>query len=319
MLGNRVGCLGESLVMTLDGYRHLENIGKYEYVQTITGSFRPVLDISRESYEDAIFLKGYGLQSITLADNTEMLTKKDDFSLSKWTKAKDITPNLFIAIPMNQELCNSMSLTSSECFLLGAYISNGRILHGDRQVVFHIKKSRSFYFTTAACDHIVTMESSTKNYNDYYITDERFINLVKSIDRECEFRQVPKFIMDLDKSLLKEFLRGFLCNMQTYTYDCLENKNIEFSVRSRKLALDMQNIFVKIYNRVPLFSLNVKEGFPFLYSCKLNRFPRYKEYFVADGNLFVKLKEVKRVEINRYFYGLDLEEHPYSVQNIIIR
>lgn len=215
--------LKDTLVLTKNGYKGIQNITLNDLVYTHMGRWQPVKEVYMQQYNNDIYY-------ISCYHNSKNIktTKEHPFYVVNnvgdkpyWCKANELTNNHMLCIPINKEnniitLCdinmNNNIISTEDCEFFSIFILDGRI------------------------------KKNNNSYNNYYLNNAelknyKYSNYLDSFGYSKYNKQIPEWIIDLPCNYLEHFIR--------YISNKLNNKN-KLIIYSKKLAYGLQRIYAKL-------------------------------------------------------------------------
>ena len=305
-----------TLIKTKKGYKEIENITTYDYVLTHNNRFEKVkVLMSRESNHINI-IKGVGVYDLKLTDEHPVYTYNGNFI---WKEVKDLKKGDFLVFNINQESKNPLNLTENECWLLGRYCADGSFSNCERQrLYFSIGKKKRTEFEKKINTYSYYVCHEDRNCQEFYVDDIRLYYLCSLFGNGSKNKEIPQEIIDLPIYLLEKFLEGYISG-DGYV-EIVKRQRKMFSTVSEKMLLGLQECFIKTENRVCSITRRIdnrSKTFNDSFNaqiCKNNR-----DTFIVDNKILVKIKNIKKININIKVYNFEVEnDNSYTCNNIIV-
>lgn len=212
-----------NLVLTNKGLKPIEKIKIGDMVLTHRNRYRPVTQIGHKS-ADTWRIKFSDTPEFLVTENhpfyiREAKTKWDydkekgikEFSDLQWKEVKDLTSNSYVASPIIQENKNPEHLTLTECYLLGLYFTNGKIVE-NKIHVFPKTNILSKISDSAISDNITRIISDNEN-EEVIINSKRLYRIINSY----KLTKINEFILNLPSEQIKYIIDGIIDTTGKYS------------------------------------------------------------------------------------------------------
>lgn len=254
-----------TLITTADGLKPIEDIRKSDRVLTHKNRFKDVVIPMVKRKKGIYRLKVQGSPETLVTEEhpyyvREMARVWDHglrryvrtWSAPKWVEAKNLKPNKhFVGFSENTNEANPHNITEEEAWLLGRYVADGYVRNGKRpdrqnsynnQVIYCVGKNKLSEFKSKIKSYYLGI-SEERTVFKVRIIDERFCELAEMCGRGSENKEVPTFVLDLPKNLLRLFLEGYLSGDGSVRKGVYSATSV-----SKKLIFSLGQATQKVYN-----------------------------------------------------------------------
>lgn len=303
-------------VKTISGYKNIEDIVAGDLVLTHTNTYKKVAVLMNKVADHVNIIKSQGCYNLRLTDEHPLYVVRDNkFS---WIDAKDLTIDDYLTYNINDKSENINNLSEVECWLLGRYIADGVIDSEKNIPYFCIGKAKRELFESKISSYSHYICHEDRNCQEFYIRDQRLLELVSMCGKGALCKFVPQFILDLPKDLLSYFWDGYVAG--DGHYDKKVNRWM-FSTVSETLFLGIQDIIIKLFHKIPSCYVRKdkrKKTFNDTYNGQFY-LGQQKNTFVKEGKLCTKVKEVERVSLSIPVYNFEVDgDNSYTLNNVIV-
>lgn len=245
---------GETLITTDKGLVPISEIKIGDKVLTHRGRWRKVTD-TMASYSDKtrLITSSNSLHTVTTDDHpfyTRLRRNRKD-EPEAFVSAKDLTTahhTGFVLVPENEQ---STEHSDGMLWLMGRYIADGflrqsrhnpkwyesmSIAVGKHKEEYFLKSTKEFKFE----------RSEKRTAIIFTIYNHVFLEHFRQFKRGAENKEIPSWVLALPKEKAKIFLDGYLSGDGHET-----DKKILASTVSKKLAIGLANLFLKVYEKPP--------------------------------------------------------------------
>lgn len=340
-------------VLTLEGYKNIDDIKIGDYVQTHTGNYEKVYNTMINKEHEKIIDIYSGSQFISSTTNHPHLVY--DGKDIKWLSANEIKVGMYLCqniekgnkipkwdniIPKkNGRASNKISyLLDKEYF----WKFIGRIV-GDDWAQNSIDEKRT---TTILCssheeyDEIMdilkhipykyTLEKCRTTYKYRFYTKELFL-FIKQFGYKAHDKFIPNFMFDLPTNLIQSFLDGYI-SADGHIY---ESGLISICSASENLLLGVQKLVNKVMQVKSHIRKREREGKSIIEGREVyvrdcfsltiltgrdSFIPKYKNYsFVKDGYLLNKITKIQdNIDQLQPVYNISVEnDESYTANNFV--
>ena len=274
---------GDTLVLTDDGYKRIDEINIGDKVLTHTNQYKKVTNVFNQGVKDIINVKGMAVHNIKTTDNHKFLTRERHriwnndkrsydrlFHEPQWVEAKDLTKDHYLGLSINQnsELPSWDGYTNSWgtgygdrtyhtnfispllenndfWWLMGRYVADGwHRKHGGIVIAVPDVKLEEF-------------ENRVNGLFDYNIAKERTANKVHIPIKELSLfteqfgyyahsKKISAEVLNLPVELLKSFIEGYFSGDGSYSET---NKLYKCTTTSEELIYGIGQCIAKVYHR----------------------------------------------------------------------
>ena len=274
---------GDTLVLTDDGYKRIDEINIGDEVLTHTNRYKKVTNVFNQGVKDIVNVKGMAVHNIKTTENHKFLTRERHrvwnndkrsydrlFHEPQWVEAKDLTKDHYLGLSINQnsELPSWDGYTNSWgtgygdrtyhtnfispllenndfWWLMGRYVADGwHRKHGGIVIAVPDVKLEEF-------------ENRVNGLFDYNISKERTVNKVHISIKELSLfteqfgyyahgKKVSSEVLNLPVDLLKSFIEGYFSGDGSYLED---SKLYKCTTTSEQLVYGIGQCIAKVYHR----------------------------------------------------------------------
>lgn len=333
----------DSLVLTDNGYKFIQDITTNDKVWTHNSRYQPVISTSVSDTKELVVIDTCGTLPIKCTPNHQFYVKHrtqrqpKKYSEPMWVEAKDIKKTDMVALPINNNdsviyFKNVPTYNENFWWIVGRYIGDGWLRkkydnRNDRVVTICCNK----YETTEITDVLDKLQI----YN-YWIDNERTVNKINIANKYLyEFltmfgsgadgKFIPNFVIDLPINLLSSFVNGYL-SADGYVDKYGANN---FKTVSKLLVFGMIQCVAKVYKQscsitiIPAHNdiiegrlIHAKEK----YTVSFYERKTKKARNFTEGNilwLFVRNTTIKQSDCCVYNLSV-LDDNTYTVNNIAV-
>lgn len=285
----------DSLVLTDNGYKQIQDITTSDKVWTHNSRYQPVISTSVSNTDQLVMVDMRGTLPIRCTPNHQFYVKHRikqrprEYSNAMWVEAKDIKKTDMVALPINNNnyIIEFNGIPTQNLYfwwIIGRYVGDGWLkkrydYRNDRVITICCNKSETAEITNVL--------DKLQTYN-YWIDNERIVNRINIANKYLyEFltmfgsgasgKFIPNFVMDLPVDLLSSFIDGYL---SADGYVDKQGAN-NFKTVSKLLAFGMIQCIAKVYKQ----------------SCSITVIPAHKD--VIEGRL-VDAKEKYTVSFYKH-------------------
>lgn len=339
----------DSLVLTDNGYKEIQEIKIGDKVLTHNGKYQKVFDLHQSKNNDIYRLSTQASYDFEATGNHKFLIRNKyykwdnelkksvrTFSEPKWVQLKDITLCDYVGIPHNHK---SLTITDDkmnrECFwyLVGRYIGDGWTSKW-----YNPKEKKTVYKTIVCCafNELEELINKIGNLYKYTIIKDRTVYKLQFANKELTLfleqfgkgaknKHLTKSIFDLSLCNLEQFLNGLLDSDGCFTQNTYKITSI-----SKELVLGLGQVINKLYN-IPFSIYKTKRPkTKIIENRTINQNDSYTitwkpigtktQGFYENGILWLPVRDkVKLTSKEIDVYNLEVEEdNSYTVNNIIV-
>ena len=273
------GCpcfLADTKVVTEDGYLNIQDVKLDNKLLTHTGKFQNIVNLQRKLYTGDIYkiqVKYHPL-IISCTENHPFYCIERKQKQKKWIKAKELTNNHMVGIPINtnsivpqfrtEQVINQFKTVdiitelneSNHWWMLGYWVGDGwveDVKKKDNRLCYTIKFAIADKDNDKILSKIKTVlpikyrESSGKS-KKYECKSKVWYNILKHFGKYAHDKLIPEWVQDAPKEFIQEFLDGYQtadgCIIQ-YQSD-KSNDVISYTTVSPHLAYGVQRLYLKL-------------------------------------------------------------------------
>lgn len=337
----------ETLVLTSEGYKNIENIKEGDYVLTHSNSYKKVIKTMKRISKDVYDLKITGDKIKVTGNHPFYVIKNIEKNNNKinpiWKNVEDLEKNDMIGFSINTEskIPNILKEMTNNNFwwIIGRYMGDGWIEEFERKS--GKGKGQMVKRTIICCpkqkDELLSITSKLDNMFEYRVQEERttykiilkhnkvLFDYLKTFGKYAYGKHLTKDIFNLPLELLKSFLEGYLSADGHFS-----NNIFKFSTVSKELAYGLQQCIHKVYKRYCGITIDNRCGKDIIEGRTVNRRKQYKcsfklkdskkdMNFFKEGFMWVRYKNKNKEIFNDYVYNLEVEEdHSYTANNCTV-
>jgi DNA (cytosine-5)-methyltransferase 1 len=266
----------DTLVLTNNGYKEIQNVVIEDNLLTHTGKFQKLVNLQKKEYNGLLYdikLK-YHPEIITCTEehpfyvreknkvwnNTletaASLTKYEySFGEPEWKNASKLTMNDYFGMVINRDKkvpilkVNSSKVDTvnikldnpDQWFTMGYFVGSGYILDDTIRFIFHEDDVESIDRVKRVLD-ITYKEKYCKKGLLYGCANLTWFNILKHFDKHAHII-LPEWIQNAPKHLVRDFINGY--NMAAHGYIRQDN-SIRIDTVSYNLAYGFQRLYLKL-------------------------------------------------------------------------
>lgn len=341
-------------VLTIDGYKNIEEVEIGDLVLTHENRYRPVLHIGNKVAQ-TYRLHAQGFVDVVCTENHPFYARKKNFEPyiqkngrkskrlvlgnPEWIEAKHLTGEYYISNNIEKQECsNPLGITEDEAWVIGRYIADG---HTRKDLRFdkHHNGSRAWQLILSIgnakvekfCSHIKALHYSCYKHGDgvhrIVFSNKRLVQIVED---QCGIGSKNKMfgeaIISLPKHLLHIVLNSYLEGDGCYKKD---NATWNITSVSKMLSITIQRVISKLYGKHICVTLHEPQEYRELCGRIVHQNPQYiirfspqhhcneKSKCIGD-KIWSGVKDFVAVE-KQVVYNLEVEDdNSYTANNIIV-
>ena len=292
-----------TLVYTNKGYKEIQDIKCKDYVLTHTGKYKQVYQTFKTSKTDIWKIKISGCEWMECSgEHPFYARKKHSYSTRKggyahrvsellepeWIKAKNLTNEYKVGIPINQEsiipnwegsvinMANNSGVYKSYIkkdlqkymgspdfwWLIGRYFGDGSLGIPNTK----LNKKRGYVEICCAMDEIkeikevidkleIKYSERDQHIHHFYFFNAELYDFLLQFGKGALNKEITPLILNLPKYLLRKFLEGYI-SADGHWDNTLVNPVCTITTISRKLAYGIQQCILKAYERYGSITIN---------------------------------------------------------------
>lgn len=308
-------------IKTIDGYKNIEDIKKGDMVLTHNGVYKPVVTPMKKQQDHYNVIKAQGVYGIKLTDEHPVYVYNQKTKETEWVEVKNLTSDMFLSMNINKEL-NDTDLSEDELWILGLYTADGWLRNDDshKNIIIGIGEKKLEEFIQRVPSDVISSKRFRKEHNLYEFTLKKgyLYDYAEEIGSGAVNKSVPQWIIDLKKDKLEKYLKGYLHGDGHLDND---EKRQMWTTTSEKLALTLQDVFVKLYKVIPSISFRVdnrSDSFKDTYNSQ-TRYQKRSNQFVVGDKIFTRIKSITRVSEPLTVYNMEVkDDNSYTTNNFIV-
>lgn len=255
--------VGSTLVNTKDGFKQIMNLKIGDQVLTHKNRYRSVVDFGSKM-SPTVVLKAQGIIDTETTSNHRYYVRKRyrqfdnsirayvrKFTNPEWVEAKDLTKDHFIGINIPNIEDNPYSITKDVAYVLGRYVADGwlRIRNNENgqsqgnSVTIAIGKDKVEEIgQKIRLKH--TISDEIRGTRKLHIYSNKLVDLILKLElgRGAENKRIPQSIINLPKSILQEFVSGYMDGDGHQQKDFFRATSV-----SKELLMGFQLCVAKLY------------------------------------------------------------------------
>lgn len=252
-------------VFTASGIKNIEDVEVGDLVLTHNNRYKQVTAVGNKVAK-VYAVKAQGVPIFYATANHPFYTAtKETFDKPQWTKAKDLTADMYFGSPIITTEENPYGLDEETCWLLGRYTACGYLrrviseVHTKKpvqyQVVFSVETHKLDEFHRHIKHYPYNCFNRSERMFHCVITDTKLYDFIKEHDFGVRYsdKNVPNFILNLPKALLKAYMDGYLSGNAVEVPK--QHKYVTSSV-SKRLIYSLALAVQKLYRTAPHIMTN---------------------------------------------------------------
>lgn len=313
-------------IITLDGYKPIEDIKIGDYVYTISGEYKRVERIYKRNYTgDLIKIKinGYYNPITVIEDSIVLVYRKDknkkrSINNISMVRARDLTLDDFVVYRLNDYMISEgSSIDFTNKYLarfLAYYVVYGFILEEKNKVAIHIDRLTDYHvYEIKECIYrILNTEMDRFEYegeNFLSVNDKKLMDMCEEFGTKNSNKFIPEYVISANEKFIKEFMNVFFE---------LSKGDMYFRPSSQdKLLRGYQRLLMRFNSFANINECISKDKKFKYYSLTLNQLERDR-FMKGEGSWFrdkdlayLKIVDIEKISVdNKLVYGLVVNE-PY--------
>ncbi len=296
----------DTLVLTKEGYKPIQNITLDDKVYTHLGKWQNVNEVYSYEYDNYIYY-------ISCQYNNKYIksTKEHPFYVVDrignkpyWCKAEDLTYNHMLCVPINRENKlinlydkndNVNEITREDCLIFGYYSYAGYSDNSGHYLI--INQNEYEIFDLLSLSDPVSLKF---NKYKYKINNYKYSKYFNEFGNTKYQKKIPEWIIDLPVEYLLYFIKGFSKNKQ------------KFKSYSKTIAYSLQRIYAKLNIYLSITFYNYPDRY---YQLEI-----IEDNYQLDPNYqYFKILNILKNKQQVNVYNLNVEQdNSFVVQNIIV-
>ncbi len=296
----------DTLVLTKEGYKPIQNITLDDKVYTHLGKWQNVNEVYSYEYDNYIYY-------ISCQYNNKYIksTKEHPFYVVDrignkpyWCKAEDLTYNHMLCVPINRENKlinlydkndNVNEITREDCLIFGYYSYAGYSDNSGHYLI--INQNEYEIFDLLSLSDPISLKF---NKYKYKINNYKYSKYFNEFGNTKYQKKIPEWIIDLPVEYLLYFIKGFSKNKQ------------KFKSYSKTIAYSLQRIYAKLNIYLSITFYNYPDRY---YQLEI-----IEDNYQLDPNYqYFKILNILKNKQQVNVYNLNVEQdNSFVVQNIIV-
>lgn len=296
----------DTLVLTKEGYKPIQNITLDDKVYTHLGKWQNVNEVYSYEYDNYIYY-------ISCQYNNKYIksTKEHPFYVVDrignkpyWCKAEDLTYNHMLCVPINRENKlinlydkndNVNEITREDCLIFGYYSYAGYSDNSGHYLI--INQNEYEIFNLLSLSDPISLKF---NKYKYKINNYKYSKYFNEFGNTKYQKKIPEWIIDLPVEYLLYFIKGFSKNKQ------------KFKSYSKTIAYSLQRIYAKLNIYLSITFYNYPDRY---YQLEI-----IEDNYQLDPNYqYFKILNILKNKQQVNVYNLNVEQdNSFVVQNIIV-
>ena len=353
--------MANTLVQTSEGLKAIQDVKMGDYVITHKNRMRKVIQTMNREVDTVCAIHAYGVDVIPTTPNHPFWVRakyfeyrsrkrKRVFSEPHWVKAKDLTKDHYLSIPVNlnsididwqgikytrkgkEYHLNNLPFDNINFYwLIGRFIGDGWVTSTIRN---DCKSPREKVTLCCSKQEFWEVVNRVKGLLPYTVIEDKTVykfifsnkelhHLLKRYGEGASNKFVHKEILDLPVDKLEAFLDGYLS-----ADGCVVNGRYKCSTVSRKLAYGIAACVNKVYKRpcaiykcktadktmIDGREVNQKDFYQLVFSKESHK---QDEAFYEYGFIYVPIRDVKMVPYKTTVYNIGVEEDESYTANSV--
>lgn len=353
--------MANTLVQTSEGLKAIQDVKMGDYVVTHKNRMRKVIQTMNREVDTVCAIHAYGVDVIPTTPNHPFWVRakyfeyrsrkrKRVFSEPHWVKAKDLTKDHYLSIPVNlnaididwqgieytrngkKYLLNDLPFDNIDFYwLIGRFIGDGWVTSTTRsdstkpreKVTLCCSKQEFWEVVHRVKGLLPYTVIEDKTVFKFIFSNKELHHFLKRYGEGASNKFIHKEILDLPVDKLEAFLDGYLS-----ADGCVVNGRYKCSTVSRKLAYGIAACVNKVYKRpcaiykcktadktmIDGREVNQKDFYQLVFSKESHK---QDEAFYEYGFIYVPIRDVKIVPFKTTVYNIGVEEDESYTANSV--
>lgn len=352
-----------TLVTTETGLKDITDIEIGDSVLTHGNKYCKVVNKRCVGTRSIMQIRGMGIDKINCTENHKFYVREMTrryprlkngkrkkvriFSEPTWVECKDLSKKHYLGVAINQrstvpkwdgidyqwsdgrkgrhknELSKYMG-NDDFWWIIGRYVGDGWHRTQGGIVICSNKKETSIITDIADRIELKYSVSKERTVDKIHFPSKELEKFVSPFGRGAANKQIPGFVFDLPKNLVKSFIDGYVS-----ADGCFTNNRFKTSSISRKLSYGIAQLVAKAYEtpysiyenkRKPISEIEgrkIKQKTAYVVAWKTEKRKQDKAFY-EDGYIWFPIQDIKRVE-NEEVYDIEIEEdHSFCANGVIV-
>ena len=336
-----------TMVLTMDGYKPIEDVQVGDLVYTHLHNWKPVVRIGNK-VADTITVKSQGFMDTTTTSNHPFYCRKrkwvyghrtvsKTFLQADWKEAGNLDYGDFLGLPIIQDTENPENLDEKTCWLLGRYIADGHYrnesrgdseTHRQYQLIISVGKDKVEEFESCMQGVSFSLYPHSRSVYRAVFSSKYLVELVErlGIGKGALNKQIPIALLRLPINLLKVVLDGYMSGD-----GCTIKNKHQMTTVSKKLALSFSLAVAKVYRLNTNIGLYKVDSTCVICGRTVNQHDVYTCRFVddtatkrtahidSDNQIVWSMYRKQKNTGKRVVYNIEVaDDHSYTANNYIV-
>lgn len=348
LIGGSPCFTSDTQILTINGYKAINEVVVGDMVLSHTGNWRKVLKIGNNKNTKTRIIKGYGNIGIETTDehpfytrnsyrewNNSLRTSSRKFTNPNWIEAKNLKNNSFNSIrQINTEGTNN---NYNFWYMIGRYTGDGWYRKTKRKY-----RHNSYIYQFIICCGKKEFNELKNHFNNfgfkYNFSEERtgfkfricsmkLVNFVTSIGKGASNKVIHPNLFRESLQNKKAFLDGLF---DSDGYYMNKFNKFKLTTTSHKLALGVQQLITDVYSQPASLELNKRPNKTIIEGRLVNQKDTYVVSFKKDtrkqdkaffenGYSWIPVKSNEETKEFKTVYNLEVEiDNSYTANNIVV-
>lgn len=312
--------LAGTKIITVNGYKNIEDITTSDYVLTHNNRFCKVNKIMSRTSNHYYFLKGLGVPKLYLTGEHPLYVYRN--GKFQWVKVKNLTLCDKLTFNVNQ---NSIDAKYSKEYLwmLGRYVANGYInKYTYNSVNFSINFNKEQEFLqNIPSSFVERFKKFKKAVWDYRVADKELKEICLQFKTGAKNKEIPQWIIDLPKGKLQSFFNGYMSG-DGHIRERGGTTQLMFTTVSENLFLGLQQIIAKLYGKVCSCYIRKdtrKETYNNCYGGQVSLTNHSSGQKVIDDKIVTNIRKIEYANERVPVYNFEVDkDNSYTCNNVIV-
>lgn len=309
---------GDTLVLTKQGYKRIDELSDEDFVLTHTNQYQRVLAGRKTGEKPTFSIKGMGIDELVCTENHKFYVRRmtkhfstlpngkrgvvREFSEPFWVECKDLTKQHYLGVAINQNSVvpqwdgvdytwsdgrstrhkNNLSQYMSNTdfwWLIGRYVGDG--WHRSQGGIIICCEHSELSEITNVADRLNFSYSivNERNVDKVHFADKELESFVNPFGRGAENKCIPGFVFDMPDNLINAFLTGYVSADGSYD----EKLGLfRTSSVSRTLAYGVAQLVAKAYKTPYRVYKSTRADISYIEGRLIHQKPSYSVYWKLD-------------------------------------
>lgn len=332
------------LVMTLNGYKKIEDISNGDYVLTHKGRYKKVINIGSK-IANTWLVSGMGIPNpIETTEEHPFYVRKKiinnhkrTFLEPEWVETKKLNTDYYTSIVSSPINNSNSKYSKSFWYMIGRYTGDGWYCKYKRK-----NRKNSNYYKFIICCGKDEFDELNKIFNDsgknfsyteertgykFTISNKELVEFVEPIGRGASNKKIHPLLFQENNDNINAFLNGLF---DSDGHIDKQSKNKVITSTSKELILGVQFIINKLnLGTSNITKYNATEK-TFIEDREVNQKPFYQIYwkdnkgasalaFKDDIYTWMPLRKIEKTNHCKQVYNIEVEDdNSYTINNIVV-